>query len=536
YIQGGRAAVRNRASNLIIRDTVINGGAYANLLISSSCNVTLENVTTNQYVTEGQYEGETGVMGFGVLVEQQGDGSNITIIGDLKQYNWISEEDTKYFDYSFEHDSYTSLSEGLASVFETYKNYEYEDEDHVMELNTGILGLDADFTVDFTQITDGIVYHEITIINELWASLAGYTVDASATSENYIFTDFEFNPSNILDYGVVEPYFHWNLESDENERGTTFVYNADTKLVTITIAVGDSEGYTWIPAITITKYGIPLDYTLTMDETKDVKEGYTFTSEDEGDHYIVAEYDDEYNYKHNGLDEADVESYTLSYSETLHISVIVEVETTKHAEFEFTSNDGLTTYDTKVIDIGFDHYVTIDNDSGKYNNNNAVVEYNPTDDNGDPLTDENGEVVTLYAPKEYSDTSGTVQRLLGNLYWYYPVLTTITVYDWEGGVSDGAPLTYDRNNTTKSGLFSFGDETPFDVLTPSSNYWSGPYDVETTCTFTTNNSVLCIQSYVRNYKNSYSAQEFIGEFTYTDEAGQIFHYGIDYYRAAHTPS
>ncbi len=521
YIQGGRAAVRNRASSLTLRDTTINGGAYANLLISHNSEITLQNVTTNQYVTcEG-----TGVMGFGVLVEDSGSGSTITVIDDFKQYNWISEDDTQYFNYHFE--SYTG---SLHSVFEDYAQYEDKDQ----ELNTGVLGLDADFTFDTTQITEGIVYHEITIIDGLLESLKGWTVDASETDEKYIFTDFSYDPSEILDYGVVEPTFHWNLASDTNDGGTTFVYNEDTNLVTITIALDDMSGYRWTPAVSATKYGVPLEWSLILDEDEeklddehyniDVTEGYTFTRSDEGDHYVTAKYTDPYNYRHNGED--DVVSYTLEYTQVLHISVIVEVDTTKHAEFQYTSTDGSTLYDTIVVDVGYDKYVTIDNYNGKYDSDSEVVKYDLEID---------GETHTFYAPKEYSVESSTLEKIFGNLYWYYPLLTTISVTDWEEGLSTGNSYTYDRTTTTTSGIFSFGGETPFDVLTPSDNYWSGPYS-GSSCSIVKNNNLLCIRSNVRNTKNDYAGDEWVGEFTYLDEAGQLYHYGIDYYRAPYTHS
>ncbi len=52
FIQGGRAAVKSMASSLTLDNTVLYGGAFANMYIDADSTINLNNVTTAQYKTE----------------------------------------------------------------------------------------------------------------------------------------------------------------------------------------------------------------------------------------------------------------------------------------------------------------------------------------------------------------------------------------------------------------------------------------------------------------------------------------------------
>ncbi len=526
FIQGGRSTLRTRADSLTLKDSVLYGGAYANLLVSATSTVILDNVTTAQYVTN---DGE-GVMGLGVLIEATAPDSTIVLQNEFKQYNWISYDDaTNYFHYSYE-----QFGGELADLFSEH----FDIEDAANELNTGILAIECSFTLNTEAYTGSVDYVEIDTATSdssyPYNSLAGYTVDGHHLDALY--HDFDLDAVDITEYGVVPPTFSYNLVSEQNEKGSTFFYNDDTGAVIVTIAVEDDEGYTWYPEPTAVKNGQSLDVSITIDG-EDISKGITFSGPDDQDYTVVYSYTDPYNYTHN--ESGEVVRYSIPYQKTLHISVVVNTDTTGYAEFSYHSASGKE-YPTKIVTINLKNYVTIDVDSDDYVPDDDVCEWPIKDD-------ETGEVIeTLYVPSGTTDTINSVLgRLANSWYWYYSLFSSITIYDYTDGLTNSegkGDQTYDssiRSNTDpyndKGTLFSCGDETKFDVLTPSDGYWSGNY-AGSSISFITHSSSLYIQSHERTYKENYSELNFVGEFTYTDNANHLYYYGIDYTRAAHTYS
>ncbi|MCD8209203.1 MAG: hypothetical protein LUC31_00005 [Coprobacillus sp.] len=522
FIQGGRSALRTRADSLTLKDSILYGGAYANLLISSTSTVILDNVTTAQYVTTTT-TGDTGVMGLGVLIEATAPDSTIILRNEFKQYNWISYDDASaYFTYSYE-----QFGGNLTDLFTEHTDIE----DSANELNTGIVAIECSFTFDTSALTSNVEYVELdtSTSGSSWPynSLSGYTVNGQHDGD--FFHDFDPSQADITEYGVVAPTFNMNLTSDANDAGSTFYFNEDTQSVLVTIQKEDEDGYTWIPEPTAVKNGISLDVSVTIDG-EDISQGITFKGPEDQDYTVLYEYIDPYNYIHS--ESGEVVSYPLSYEKTLHISVLIESETVGHAQFSYHSSNG-TAYPTKVVTINYKNYVTIDvNDEG-YTSGDNVFEW--------PITDEEtGEVTTLYIPSGTTDTiSDLVGKLANSWYWYYSLFSSITISDYADGLTTGNVQTYDssiRSNVDPYNdggtLFSCGEETKFDVLTPSDDYWSGPYN-GSSITFTTHSSSLYIQSHERQYTQSYSELNFNGEFSYTDNAGQIYYYAINYTRTAH---
>lgn len=98
YIIGARNNILVNG-NATIENTVLECGSLANIQIkgSSDNTVILNNVTTIQYQTTSKYDTSKKVLGFGVIVgDNESDSTNPTIklLGDLKQYNWVTSGDT----------------------------------------------------------------------------------------------------------------------------------------------------------------------------------------------------------------------------------------------------------------------------------------------------------------------------------------------------------------------------------------------------------------------------------------------------------
>lgn len=98
YVYGARNNIFVGSGNVIIENTVTECGSLSNIQIKSSdaYTVTLDDVTTIQYETTSNYDTSKTVLGFGVVVGDNESASNPTIklTGDLKQYNWVTSDNT----------------------------------------------------------------------------------------------------------------------------------------------------------------------------------------------------------------------------------------------------------------------------------------------------------------------------------------------------------------------------------------------------------------------------------------------------------
>lgn len=90
YISGSRAALCLRGgNNVVIEDTTLSGGSYANMEICAGSKVTLRNLTTVQTdVTDSYGKGKTA-HGLGIAVDSSV--VDLYIEGELKQYNWLNQ-------------------------------------------------------------------------------------------------------------------------------------------------------------------------------------------------------------------------------------------------------------------------------------------------------------------------------------------------------------------------------------------------------------------------------------------------------------
>ena len=163
YISGCRSAIRvEGADNVTLENTVLDGGTYANMQVQSATNLYLKDVTTVQ-TSKQSVEGNE-VMGLGFVFEQEDMSSlHITIEGDLRQYNWVSQKNAdilvqyegswsdlgldvgKFVEALFEDDEYASIRQ------------EIDGEEYI---NTGFLFMGekaADFADNRTN-KDEVVY------------------------------------------------------------------------------------------------------------------------------------------------------------------------------------------------------------------------------------------------------------------------------------------------------------------------------------------------------------------------------------------
>ena len=90
YISGSRTALCLRGgNNVVIENTTLAGGAYANMQICAGSSVTLRNVTTVQVDVADSYGKDKTAHGLGIAVDS--DVVDIYIEGEMNQYNWLNQ-------------------------------------------------------------------------------------------------------------------------------------------------------------------------------------------------------------------------------------------------------------------------------------------------------------------------------------------------------------------------------------------------------------------------------------------------------------
>lgn len=101
YAYGGRNNIYVGGGNVTIENTVTECGTLANIQIAgikdSAINtITLKDITTIQYKNPSTYDSTKIMIGFGIMVGDNESTANPNIIlqGDLKQYNWVTNDDT----------------------------------------------------------------------------------------------------------------------------------------------------------------------------------------------------------------------------------------------------------------------------------------------------------------------------------------------------------------------------------------------------------------------------------------------------------
>ena len=111
YLFGFCSPVRIQGNDMVINNTVLEGGTWSNLWINKAETITLQNVTTKQdhikgYAStvastrNGKTYGKVGtaIIGMGVYIhdDQQSKALEIKLVGDVTNYNWFTKNGTDF--------------------------------------------------------------------------------------------------------------------------------------------------------------------------------------------------------------------------------------------------------------------------------------------------------------------------------------------------------------------------------------------------------------------------------------------------------
>ena len=268
YIYGARNNIYVGAGNVNIENTVTECASVSNIHIKSSdaYTVTLDNVTTIQYLTKSKYDQSKNVMGFGILVGDNESESNAKLVlrGDLKQYNWVTSADT---DISNQY-AKTAITEALK--VSTYK-YNINDENTV---NMGIAVLNSkQFNYEDNRINkEDYPYglNDITMLTyrgQVYSLISG----ANITVNNRFKQDIDgVTPYNPAINGNTAPSIDHN-KTNGNSLTIKTEYN-NGWITTFTADLDNISGGNFafkFSDLVVKKYGINLDF-IVMDSNGNI--------------------------------------------------------------------------------------------------------------------------------------------------------------------------------------------------------------------------------------------------------------------------
>ncbi len=352
YIYGARNNIYIGGGNATVKNTVTECGSFANIQMiksSDAFTVTLEDVTTIQYMTTSPYDTSKNVMGFGVAVGDADTKSNpyIRLKGDFRQYNWVTSD-------------YTSVSNSYAkSVLEVaLKESAYQ---HTINGNNTVnLGI-AYITSYPANIIDertnqAEIPYSLNKVSFLGATGRVYSVAAGSA----VTADYRYNPETdgVIPYdcggnGWYEPQIHPNAtlggQYIANTDGCNQYCYMDSDTLKIMIPAGESMEIDFTKIFNIAKYtgqdlqtkiscidengtNIPLtNGKLTFADAKEYTVTYTLT--------------DTIFYNENG----EQVPQTVTYTKKLPVSVALKDTSTPNAEFEFDSTKQVIYYNKALL-------------------------------------------------------------------------------------------------------------------------------------------------------------------------------------------
>ncbi len=321
--------VRIFSGNVTIKNTVLEGGCFANLDIRRG-NITLDNVTTvNNAVDNDKAANGNTVVGLGIVVyyENVDPNTKITLKNDLKQFNYINKDDQN----NIVPNDYTELIfDKVFSISETddFKIY-HTDDNGVKWVNSGIFSISGDIVnsnnIDITSFgkkNDYAGKSETFSVLGTSANTYMYLPKAAAPT-NY---DGSHNDA----YEVIKPAFtaDFSGQSIPKVDGALKYFYTDSLGIHIGVSAGNNVTFDFLSNAIFSKYGSDIVTNVKYDNT-DIS-SKEFTVSDQGVHTLTYTVTDNTFYDKNGSAISDSKTYT----ETL--TIYVEIASWKSAEITVT--------------------------------------------------------------------------------------------------------------------------------------------------------------------------------------------------------
>ena len=496
--------VRVYGGNLYIYNTTLRGGNYANLDIRNG-NITLENVTTINQTNANDLAADGSIVaGLGIVVyyENVPSTTTITVRGTLTQYNSLQKSEASYIK-----DTYAKAL--FNAMFATqYSDYQYGTGNNA-SVNTGIVSMISNVgesNLNVSGMTNRSSYkgQTATFSGRTGYVFAPLASSPSSTTTNTASDQYYIEPTATFDYTTK------NYIAQTEGSNTFCVYDSTAQVVNISFDEGSYMDYD--PAIlTVTKYGIAVDYTIYIDDVVFTGSTYRFSSS--GNHVINYTYSDQYNYR---LNDGSIATQTVQYTKTLNLSVTAVPLAAKDAVFTFYGYGGISTtaqatYTAKVVQIGSKNYV--------------MPNVSATSDYVKSTTISN---TVVYCPVVYTDHHDNQS----DFNWIFPLLLGLKVEDYANGGTAANP-------TTVISPTSGSAPDTYSIISGDSVFSSG-------ATAGTQQIMKLTSTYSNTYKNLYgyvsSAKGGSGtydggyvypEFSYKDNKGTTYYFVIAFNRGSH---
>ena len=339
YVYGGRNNIFVNTGDVTIKDTVLECGVVANVQIQSneSHTITLENVTTIQYLVDSNVTGTTSVkmMGAGVIVgPETPTNPKIILNGEFKQYNWVTADDKD----AVSDEAAKKIIE--AAVKATAYNHTINGK---VVSNLGIIYMN-EYATDVVNNT-GLPYESGTISI---SGVNGQAYSLQNAKADQIYSDYE-NADRSTENGWYQPQFKYSADLGGQyiaEGGDEHCYReGDT--IKVMFLSGDIKELCISTLVNIAKYS-----------TQDL--GLVITCKDENGNAIpvtdgkialsaAGEYTVTYTVTDTLFYDKDGKNatQTLQYAWDVSISVSLKDKSIPNAYFEFDSSKQIMGYGTK---------------------------------------------------------------------------------------------------------------------------------------------------------------------------------------------
>lgn len=517
--------VRIRSGQLTIEDTVLKGGSFANLDIRGG-NIILKNVTTiNQLgLNDKTVSGEESI-GMGIVFYYEGPSkdTSLTIVGELSQYNAVSENMTAG-------NTYTKAF--LNEVFNvTYNKYHYTDANGIKWVNTGIISLSGDVgseNIKHQSASTTYTGQVLTYKHPTMGQVDGYVYAPKGTApsdspESLTSAYHPVMPKVSFDHSVNEM-----IKQDGSETSCT----VDTLTGDETITFADGDSFTWNTRI-LECDNKEIAYTVWLDN---VQRGETITFDESGEYTITYKYTDTDNYKLNV--HGEVEQYTVEYETSMQVIVIEKEALAKSAVITFPL---LNSYGTTTVTVDGKTYI-MPNLTGqnvpKYGDD---LTFDASTRKYGSLKADGRATVDIYYP--------IIKTAISGNYMVFPVFgnkngTLVQIQDYADKGTGTALTPYNastqvmpdglsmsrgytvqwstKKDTVGSGSMSYGGWTNG---LPAFKYQSSSDDIQ--CKVMSN--YLSYYPNINLRSNDRNEQVMVAEYKYVDNKGDTYYYCVGYH-------
>lgn len=535
YVSGSRTAICVKdGEDVVIEDTTVSGGSYANIQVIAADSVVFRNIITEQIVVKDSYNAEGSkkdIIGLGIVIDDKE--TEIYFEGTLHQYNWINQTQWNNLLGSYVNQFPKFFSD---STYSTYWHYREGDSTTKYVNLTCIFACEWNSKKLHDNRSDKTISYKSLGITVATMDGGVYSVSNAGTLTDALYYAPVYAPSAQF---AVAPDFEFDYFTKENyvaatEGSNVYCYE-DSGVVKISFDEGSNK--VWNTSIlTVTKGNETVPYTVKMNGTDYTNASITFTTA--GNYTIVYTYTDPYNYK---LDEnGSIVSYDKTYTKQVNITVSVVESAAKNAEFKMGTNSQAV--EKKLINNNVYLSASGISDSGmtsgsglkfpRKEGDTSTISFKFSGKTTGSWACATIDGETFYFPVVAMTTTDGTFKHTGGWYGCFPVFEgAITITDYADG-GTGNAVTYNGSTTTlPATMKALYPQTVFRYQGTSSQVPTTPSKI----TKGPSNGKLCYTTQTNLSASNTRGEEWnLATYTYVDNKGTTYYWYVAYYCQAST--